>query len=34
VNDILTNGGKTGQIPEAWDGHAADRIVNILHRWL
>jgi UDP-N-acetylglucosamine 2-epimerase (non-hydrolysing) len=27
---ILTGNGKKGQVPELWDGHAAERIVKIL----
>jgi len=34
ADDILINGGKTGRIPEAWDGHAANRIVEIINNWL
>jgi UDP-N-acetylglucosamine 2-epimerase (non-hydrolysing) len=34
VNDILTSGGKTGCIPEFWDGNAASRIVKeIINRY-
>jgi len=29
-NDILPTGGKAGRVPELWDGHATDRIVDIL----
>ncbi len=29
---ILSGAGKTGRIPELWDGHAAARIVDILRR--
>lgn len=32
--DILSNGGKVGKIPELWDGHAAERIVDELRQWL
>ncbi len=28
--EILDRGGKQGQIPEYWDGHAAERIVEVL----
>ncbi|MCH9698885.1 MAG: UDP-N-acetylglucosamine 2-epimerase (non-hydrolyzing) [Gammaproteobacteria bacterium] len=34
VNDILETGGKSGCIPEYWDGKAAERIVSILDQWL
>ena len=34
VKDVLETGGKTGNIPEYWDGHASCRIVSILHDWL
>jgi len=35
VDDILLNGGKSGRIPEYWDGHAAQRIVaEIVRRYL
>ncbi|HKJ72013.1 MAG TPA: UDP-N-acetylglucosamine 2-epimerase (non-hydrolyzing) [Gammaproteobacteria bacterium] len=33
VDDILTNGGRAGRIPELWDGHAADRIREVLSQW-
>jgi UDP-N-acetylglucosamine 2-epimerase (non-hydrolysing) len=32
--DIMQTGGKSGRIPEYWDGHAADRIVSILNAWI
>ena len=32
VELILSGRGKTGQMPELWDGHAAERIVQILLR--
>jgi UDP-N-acetylglucosamine 2-epimerase (non-hydrolysing) len=31
VAEILTSGGKSGRIPELWDGHAAQRIAEVLH---
>lgn len=34
VKEILLGKGKRGRIPELWDGHAAERIVVDLHRWL
>jgi UDP-N-acetylglucosamine 2-epimerase (non-hydrolysing) len=34
VNEVLTNGGKAGCIPEYWDGKAAERIVSILEERL
>ena len=34
VDEILINGGKTGKIPNAWDGRAAERIVDIINEWL
>ncbi|OAI20489.1 UDP-N-acetyl glucosamine 2-epimerase [Methylomonas lenta] len=35
VDDILISGGKTGRIPEYWDGQAAQRIVaEIVRRYL
>ena len=32
VDDILTSGGKSGRIPEYWDGIAASRIVDAIQR--
>ena len=34
VNDILNNGGKSGRVPELWDGNAAGRVKRILNNWL
>lgn len=34
VRDILAGHGKRGRVPELWDGHAAERIVSDLYRWL
>jgi len=33
-NDVMTNGGKAGRIPEYWDGRAAMRIAHTLQAWL
>lgn len=32
VADVLQSGGKTGRIPEYWDGRAAERIIAVLER--
>ena len=34
VDEILATGGKRGQVPELWDGHAAERIAAHLEGWL
>lgn len=35
VDEILSSGGKSGRVPEYWDGQAAERIVaEIIHRYL
>ena len=34
VNDILSGRGKSGRIPEYWDGRAAERIAADLANWL
>jgi UDP-N-acetylglucosamine 2-epimerase (non-hydrolysing) len=34
ITDILATGGKAGRVPDLWDGHAADRIADIVGRWL
>ena len=34
VDDILRSGGKSGRIPELWDGRASQRIVAVLRAWL
>ena len=31
--DIMSNGGKAGRIPELWDGRAAERIVKAISDW-
>jgi UDP-N-acetylglucosamine 2-epimerase (non-hydrolysing) len=34
VDNILETGGKSGRVPEYWDGHAAERIIAILDQWV
>jgi UDP-N-acetylglucosamine 2-epimerase (non-hydrolysing) len=34
VRQIMAGGGKSGRIPELWDGHAADRIATEVALWL
>lgn len=33
VNDVLATGGKRGRVPEYWDGHAAERIAEVIIQW-
>jgi len=33
VQAVLSGQGKTGRVPELWDGHAATRIVEVLSGW-
>ena len=33
LDEVLTTGGRAGRIPELWDGHAADRIREVLSQW-
>ncbi len=33
VEDILTTDGKSGRIPELWDGKAAERIAGVIKAW-
>jgi UDP-N-acetylglucosamine 2-epimerase (non-hydrolysing) len=33
AQDILTTGGKSGRVPELWDGQAAERIIAELNHW-
>jgi UDP-N-acetylglucosamine 2-epimerase (non-hydrolysing) len=33
VDEILSGHGKQGRVPELWDGHAAERIVDDLWQW-
>jgi UDP-N-acetylglucosamine 2-epimerase (non-hydrolysing) len=34
VDDLLRSGGKSGRVPELWDGRASQRIVAVLREWL
>ena len=34
VAEVLAGRGKSGRVPELWDGHAAERIAADLYRWL
>jgi UDP-N-acetylglucosamine 2-epimerase (non-hydrolysing) len=34
IQEILSGNGKRGQLPELWDGHAAERITADLYQWL
>ena len=34
VERILAGDVRPGRIPPLWDGHAAERIVSVLHGWL
>jgi UDP-N-acetylglucosamine 2-epimerase (non-hydrolysing) len=34
LDDILHNGGKSGRLPELWDGRAAERIARHMQGWL
>jgi UDP-N-acetylglucosamine 2-epimerase (non-hydrolysing) len=34
VDDVMKTGGKRGRMPEMWDGHAAERIVDHLNSWI
>lgn len=31
--DVMETGGKTGRVPELWDGNAAQRIVAVINSW-
>ncbi len=33
ARDVLRTGGKTGRVPELWDGRAAGRIVRVVEDW-
>ncbi len=32
--EIITQGGKAGRVPELWDGKAAERIVEVINQWV
>jgi len=32
--EVMETGGKRGRVPELWDGHAAERIVDTMEAWL
>lgn len=32
--DVMNTGGKSGRVPEYWDGQAAERIVAVIDQWL
>ncbi len=32
--EVMETGGKRGRVPELWDGHAAERIVDVMEAWL
>ncbi|MEO8133047.1 MAG: UDP-N-acetylglucosamine 2-epimerase (non-hydrolyzing) [Betaproteobacteria bacterium] len=34
TEDVLRTGGKSGRVPELWDGHASRRIAASLRQWL
>jgi UDP-N-acetylglucosamine 2-epimerase (non-hydrolysing) len=34
AGDVLETGGKAGRVPEYWDGHAAERIAQVMKAWL
>lgn len=34
VNEILAGRGKQGRVPDLWDGHAGDRVADVLRVWL
>mgnify|MGYP003630635190 CR=1 FL=1 len=32
--DVISAGGKLGRVPELWDGNAAQRIVEVVNKWV
>ncbi|MCA9067022.1 MAG: UDP-N-acetylglucosamine 2-epimerase, partial [Planctomycetaceae bacterium] len=32
--EVLSGGGKQGRVPELWDGKAAERIVEVVNKWV
>ncbi len=32
-DDIMANGGKAGRVPALWDGHAAERVAEVIVGW-
>jgi UDP-N-acetylglucosamine 2-epimerase (non-hydrolysing) len=33
LTEIMQGRAKKGSMPPLWDGHAAERVAEILHRW-
>tara|TARA_R110001599_G_scaffold353742_2_gene596064 strand:- start:44004 stop:45080 length:1077 start_codon:yes stop_codon:yes gene_type:complete len=33
-DDVISAGGKIGRVPELWDGRAAERIVEVVNKWV
>jgi len=32
--EVFSGGGKQGRVPELWDGKAAERIVEVVNKWV